>query len=411
MLESSAITLNQRRKNCSLDDLRGKKYALVGDGDYAFDLLEVMRAHQATMPDKILVKNYQKRLSEFNQVLDDGTSPIEDDIILLGTGTFQLEMMERLVPRCPRTTCFYDFLLHKPATSQQSHAKRYLIYIDLYSQINIPRYLSNFFRALSENGYRVDVYHPLQKLDDEYIGGSGGTIMWNGSMPVFLPIKEKLRHLGLPVTYMECGFFPQSEYFYLDKQGVNAQSQLMNDDLSWVSRKDIQALEKLREEYFNGYLDIRKKDFVFVPLQVPSDSNVVNHSGYRDMQSFINYIEDLYADEQVIFKPHPKDNMADSYSFRHGQVTKDDIKKLISQARLVHGINSSVLYEAALYGTEVIAEGNCLLNRHKAQIQHLLAAMAARQMSVNANKLDFGVINKFSYLNINAVDRKEVSCD
>jgi hypothetical protein len=116
------------------------------------------------------------------------------------------------------------------------------------------------------------------------------------------------------------------------------------------------------------------------------------------MQEFIDYIEEIYPQEIIYFKPHPKDRLKSSYKFKRGLVVEGDLIKLIAEAKLVHGINSSVLYEAALIGKDIKVEGNCLLKTHQHQNDKLLAAMVARQFAVSDELFDSNKLRRFSHI-------------
>ena len=115
------------------------------------------------------------------------------------------------------------------------------------------------------------------------------------------------------------------------------------------------------------------------------------------MQEFIDFIEQKYVDQKIIFKAHPKDRMKSQYRLKHGVFSEADSRSLIMGAKLVHGINSSVLYEAALAKKTVIAEGNCLLNTISAPTESILAAMVARQHNVHQRFFDTQKLHRFSH--------------
>ena len=115
------------------------------------------------------------------------------------------------------------------------------------------------------------------------------------------------------------------------------------------------------------------------------------------MQAFIDFIEKKYSSEKIIFKAHPKDRMKSTYSLKHGTFSEDNSRSLILSAKLVHGINSSVLYEAALAKKAVIAEGNCLLTSVTAPIESILAAMVARQHHIDQTFFDEQKLHRFSH--------------
>jgi len=185
-------------------------------------------------------------------------------------------------------------------------------------------------------------------------------------------------------SYIEYGFFPQSDFYYLDRNGVNNKRSLMSDDFSWLRDHHFDLLERTRRSFLSGFNRLSDR-FIVVPLQVPSDSNVLFCSRFNaGMQQFIDYICDCYPEhEEIVFKAHPKDPYKATYKFHGRRVSEEPFLNLLSHARLVHGITSSTLYEAALAGIPVIPEGESLLNQHRSNTEGLLAAMVSRQMHVS----------------------------
>jgi hypothetical protein len=78
-------------------------------------------------------------------------------------------------------------------------------------------------------------------------------------------------------------------------------------------------------------------------------------------------------------------------------------------SKIVHGINSSVLYEAALLGKPVCIEGDCLLKRHIKQIDKLLAAMYYRQFNVLDRCFDAAKLKQFSFVEPDLLEQKRVT--
>jgi hypothetical protein len=402
----TALKIAAKRTQFDLSDHNTWPYILVGSGAYVEQLLTRIDKGNLRLPEYILVQEKVVLSVDVEQRIDNGKSPIDASHIVLGTGSFQLEMLHRLLPRCDENTVFIDVMECAPKTFRTlGDTEQYLIYVDLYSDINIPKYLTNFFEFLNSHAMRVEVFHPLENLSDEYIKNSQGLIVWNGSFPAFVPILTQVKRLSQNITFAECGFFPQAQFFYLDKCGVNAQSQLYQDDLTWVTVNELSMLEKARSHYQTQH-QVEQGNYILVPLQVPTDSNIINHSRFTNgMQKFIDYIEALYPDEQLWFKPHPKDRFKDSYHYRLGKSVEGDLNALIAGAKKVHGINSSVLYEAALMGKEVIVEGDCLLKQHAGNTEKLLAAMLARQFHINDTNVSQDKVTRFSHLQITQKQR------
>lgn len=394
------VSIAKARKLIKLNDLDTFEYVLVGSGIYVDELLSVLKQKNIQLPKYILVDEKYKLAVNVEQRIDDGTSLIPATHVVLGTGSFQLEMMQRLLPRCKKNAEFLDVLHCAPQKYKQfgTSNDEYYIYIDLYSDLNIAKYLLNFFKFLNRQAVRIDVFHPLDDLSDEYIKNSQGLIIWNGSLPAFLPVIVQAQRLMKNITYAECGFFPQNQYFYLDKVGVNNQSQLINDSLDWVDSEHMKKLAFMREQLVLTEL---QEDYIFVPLQVPSDSNILNHSRFKHgMQDFIDFIEQLYPDDHILIKAHPKDRLSRSYKCKRANITFKDTSLLIANAKIVHGINTSVLYEAALSKVDIEVEGECLLKRHIKQIDKLLAAIIYRQFDVNSFEYSAAKLNQFSNISL-----------
>ncbi|MFA3790615.1 hypothetical protein AB6T38_05825 [Aliiglaciecola sp. SL4] len=201
------------------------------------------------------------------------------------------------------------------------------------------------------------------------------------------------------ITYMEYGFFPQAEHFYLDKLGVSQDSSLMIDDLSWVEPKHLKKLNQVRQNFLANFEHVAN-DYVLVPLQVPDDPNIVKCSRFKKgMQEFIDYIVNFYPQDQVImFKPHPKDPNIAQYDYRGKSHSDMPFLTLLRRASCVHGVTSGALYEAALAGIDVETEGTSILAKHQYQKDKLFAAMVDRQVCHNGDNL-LHVLQKYSHLN------------
>jgi hypothetical protein len=98
--------------------------------------------------------------------------------------------------------------------------------------------------------------------------------------------------------------------------------------------------------------------------------------------------------------------MSSTYRLKYGKFSEEDSRSLIMSSKLVHGINSSVLYEAVLAGVPVVVEGECLLKHHAAKADKLLAAMVFRQFDIEHSEFDVDKIEQFSHLNY-----KDTNCE
>lgn len=401
----------------SVSQLCDIEYSIVGDGGYVVTLLALIQSTHGNLPKRIYVNQFSQDLPAELQVLEEALANTQEAVLVLGTSLFQLEMLIRITKIACGDPLFVDVLAAKGNEetlgyyqTQVPKERPYLIFIAVNPHDNIQHYLANFFSRLDECKIDVVIRHPLQHIADQVLLSASGVLIWNGSMSIHQPILRKIKNLNIEITFVECGFFPQSEYFYFDKVGVNDQSQLQMDDLHWVGDEHKNALEIVRRAFYLDASPYPDSDYIFVPLQVPNDSNILNNSRFTSgMQEFIDFIEQKYADQKIIFKAHPKDRMKSHYRLKHGVFSEADSRSLIMGAKLVHGINSSVLYEAALCKTPVEIEGECLLKKHIKQIDKLLAAMHYRQFNVLATSFNPAKLQQFSFIEPALLEQKNVN--
>lgn len=263
-----------------------------------------------------------------------------------------------------------------------------------------PMWSHAFQTWLNEQGIRLIYRHPLQRVDSNLLAQSEGVVFWGGSISCFDLIKRQLQDLDIPYSFCECGFFPQADYMYFDPCGINVESALAGDDLAWLPTDYLSILSQKRQEFFDpipAYSEL--KDYTFIPLQMAKDSNIQSHSRFtQGMQEFIDYIENLYPNETLIFKAHPRDPSHYQLNAKNSSWSNASSQSLIKSAKRVHGINSTVLFEAALFGVEVITEGDSLLVRHQHQYDKLLAAMILRQCNVKKGDFSKAKLTQFSHL-------------
>jgi len=214
-------------------------------------------------------------------------------------------------------------------------------------------------------------------------------ILWNGEESCYSAAKEVCREKGIPCYIAEVGYFPQRKFFSLDPKGINASSSLMTDDLFWITEDHMQKMEQRKIALMDG----RKRtegDYIFVPLQVPEDTNVRNYSPFKDMDSFIKHVEEKFKNEKVIFKRHPRDKR--SYRSKFPVITEGSSLDYVLGCKRVYGINSTVLLEAALFGVSVEAVGEGFLKMHKDNQQKIIAALVDRQIPYDSTDLDYWLL-------------------
>lgn len=406
MSEQQPISAGFGLRFRTIKSLAHISYSIVGDGEYVETLLGLIQASHGNMPKHIYVRKTNSKLPPDMQKLESLIVSDNPENIVLGSNLFQLEMMKRLSPLLPAQTQFIDVLAARgEEKTLESYVKeapdssKYLLFFAVNPIENIKNYVGNFFKWIEGQGVAIIIRHPLQRVLEDELKKAAGVLIWNGAMTIHQPILKRCRDMGLLASFIECGFFPQREYFYLDKCGINAASQLYDDDLTWVDDVHLEALAQARKLVCDDVQYISDGNYVFVPLQVPTDSNIVNHSDYaKGMQQFIDDIESYYSHDRIKFKTHPKDRYSHNYVLSKSEFVEGDVMDWIANASIVHGINSSVLYEAALMGKPVLAEGDCLLKKHGCNIEHLLAIMVYRQFSTKQTDFNVNKLRKFSHI-------------
>ena len=266
--------------------------------------------------------------------------------------------------------------------------KKIIIY-DREQQDHIPRWLSGLAEYFKNKNFGIETCH-MHKIPD--FQNCKLLLMWNGAEPIHQPILERARQENIRILFVECGPIAQKNYYYIDEKGINAQSSLMDDDLSWVSEEHVDKLELFRQ----AYLDNRKWNppgkYIFVPLQIESDTNIIKNSPYKTMQSFINHCEEKFQDEYIIFKTHP---LLPNLNYRiHGNnaiIRQGSFLDHIQEAKLVYGLTSTALLESTLMGVPTECIGDCWLNKHKGNEEKLLATLVDKQIPIGSSDLDYWI--------------------
>lgn len=379
----------------SLQDFNQHSYAVIGNGGFVQILMDLLKQHQLQLPVQWL------------EAADPTLAVTAPDYLILGTDTFQLEIIERWAPYLKQGQKFVDVSdlvqcvkFGVPLPEQRANPPQVadLLFCGIGTALSEALWLYPVRQQFQQGGVSWQAVHPLEQEREALIQQAKAVVVWNGSQRIFQEFLTTCQRFHLPVTYAECGFFPQSEHFYFDREGVNLASALRHDELAWLGAEDDERIELYRHTLFQGRVS-QNQGYVFVPLQIGSDSNVQNHSRFRQgMQHYIDFILSQHRSDELIFKVHPKDQYADHYQFYGAAVSSADTLDLIAGAALVRGINSSVLFEAALFGKQVKADGECLLNSSKADAQLVVKAMIARQYRTSEFELNQAKLARFSNL-------------
>jgi glycosyltransferase involved in cell wall biosynthesis len=209
------------------------------------------------------------------------------------------------------------------------------------------------FRRFNEGGFTGgELAAELASLKPSLV------ICWNKHYPLYdAPLRFlRERMPGCRVIYSEVAWFPQREHIYFDAEGVNADSSLAALTPRELMRLDVDrgALAEFVERYREGHR-VTKGDFVFCPLQIPSDMNIARFSPWKDMKAFLRHVVTSLPGEKILFKCHPLDPDKSDYFRLAGEMANIqvsdsvDLKWCLANCARVAGINSTVLLEALVF--------------------------------------------------------------
>ena len=180
--------------------------------------------------------------------------------------------------------------------------------------------------------------------------------------------------LGRERLVVELGFFPNTLQY--DICGINFDSTLPRDPRFYRAIEPLIAHEKpgdvvkRRSKQKGQAIEALPPSYIFVPMQVPSDMQILAHSPWiRDMVHFyevLAHLADQHPNYHFIIKEHPSFPLSIRARIRpHPRIAfanHNDTRALIEGAEAVITINSTVGLEGLLLGKKVITLGNAPYN-------------------------------------------------
>lgn len=233
----------------------------------------------------------------------------------------------------------------------------------IYTLVNRSNYQTRLKKIAS---LRTEQYDRLLKaFNPEKI------FIWNGQhehLQDFMEIAK--RNNGHDFIYMECGWFPQKGTIYFDKKGVNAASSIAHEKNLEICGQQLQELETWRMQFLDNP-DTKappqsRQNFIFLPLQVETDTNITLYSPFKSMQGFLDYVSRWIPEEfSLVVRPHPlsETDISAQSNPRFLIDTQSPASELISASSMVIGINSTMLLESLMYKKQVIAFGDGFLEK------------------------------------------------
>ncbi|WP_448546848.1 capsular polysaccharide export protein, LipB/KpsS family [Thalassotalea fusca] len=210
---------------------------------------------------------------------------------------------------------------------------------------------------------RLEYYKQVLKT-----GGFTKVLVWNGNFDyqqTFLKLIRKKQKISL--LYTEVAWFDQSNSVYVDPLGVNGNSLLAQTAPKKLTNSQEIKVKQFIQDYTGGLspskLPNNKLIKILVPLQVDTDSNIVHHSPFKNMKSFIAYLENWLPDKniEVLIRAHPKATYEYEIKSNRNDFRIDstgELKSKIAEADIVIGINSTVLLQSLAFLKPVFAFGD-----------------------------------------------------
>ncbi|SDF71864.1 hypothetical protein [Sporolituus thermophilus] len=208
------------------------------------------------------------------------------------------------------------------------------------------------------------VFRDLSILN-KFIVNDNDYIAWRNSF-----INAKLTSSNIPQT--KFGKSKLKDYFYymFDKLGYAFLVKEKRKYVSCYANKLFKAVRPNKVEYDN-ITDLKTIRYVFYPMQVSHDSQLVLHSDVDNIEA-IKYASGLAKDMNAVLlvKPHPAEmdkdyieriwRLKNAYNF---YFTNMNTFALIKNALTVVTINSTVGLEAKILGAEVHTLGRAIYSR------------------------------------------------
>ena len=198
-------------------------------------------------------------------------------------------------------------------------------------------------------------------------------VVWNGKKLPNQTVVCAAEALSISVMYFENGLVPNTTC--LDPNGVNFTSSLPKQAEFYLKHQPSgQALNQI--EPVKPHKNLRQSDtatqlpqrYIFVPFQVPNDTQVVVHSPWiKSMEQLFNEVMTAVShidnqDIKVVFKEHPNwpHKFEHLYQAHPKAIFANSLKTadLIKHADATITINSTVGMEALQLGGKVITLGD-----------------------------------------------------
>lgn len=232
----------------------------------------------------------------------------------------------------------------------------------------IRRYAAEVKRAYRFVGLKEDFWKSANAIKS-----AGLVLIWNGRQHHSPLAADVCRRMGIPHAFIEWGFMPQAETFFIDPRGLCNDSILMGD-LGWVGADAVNAVAAQRAALQKRH-PVKPRGYVLVPLQIENDTSILYTTRYRTMDEFIDDIALMYPGQEVVIRPHPKSTAVRTPRHQlHRIESGGTFMEWAAGASAVVGLTSTSLIESAMLGVPTFALGDCPMRHHsRRQMDRLLA--------------------------------------
>ena len=305
-------------------------------------------------------------------------------VLLFAVNRSQERYFRKVAAAAGHITVLHDsrlplFFFPRRLSNQQSELLRKIVDLRLYTDDQeSPGYRQGYWKRIF-NGvkYYLSTYIFVQRALTYFSTQSYSLIgLWSGRKWRQLIVSE-LFSGNSKFIYFENGAMPETST--VDPSGVNFTSSIPRDPSFYLGLTLEKAVlpSRLTERKAKKAVKLSASDelpdeFIFIPFQVDSDTQIVEYSPWiHNMSQFYEVIVNLkntIGDKipPIVVKEHPSSK--NDYRALH-QLTPDVVfrnsantQELIEKSSFVITVNSSVGFEAILLNKPVVTLGNAFYN-------------------------------------------------
>jgi capsular polysaccharide export protein len=264
----------------------------------------------------------------------------------------------------------------------------------IFTTVGIDCYYFCFESGLVPPGKRINETEAAALLPEIDL-----LFCWRGLHQKELPLIEQCRKQGTAIYFSEMGWFPQVSTLYFDRKGINYGSTITDWKYEPLTKEQEQELNAHLANYHQCIAKttgIKKDDFVFVPFQVESDSQLWYYSPrFKKMQELVDYVSE-YIPGRIIFKKHPKGTYGEIKIPSHCELVETGTTHdYLTQCRYCVTINSTVGLEAMTYMKPVVTLGQSFYGGKGAYIVNNDADMEAGIKWAEQGRVSVGIVRAF----------------